>query len=149
LFCNYPVHVQIAIAVVLCYMNHSRDWLLDGRQNFDSRQRRSFDVPHTACVSHPTSHAVRIRAFFTDNARSPYTEVNNLPSRTFTFPHTTLTWYLSFEKILLNLPQMAAYGLWTLRGSRVLQKAPRIYIISQHDMLFLKSFVLSVNHCYY
>jgi hypothetical protein len=131
-------------------MNRSGDGLLDGRQKFDSRQRRSFVVLHNTCVSHPASHAVRIRVSCTYNSPSSSAEIHNIPSSTSTFPHITLTWYLSFEKIVVNLRQMedeclasdnsvqqclVAYGPWTLRGSRVLQKVPRIYIISQHDML--------------
>lgn len=132
-------------------MKPSGDWLLHGRQKFGSRQRRSFAVNHTTCVSHPASHTVRITVSCTHISPTYSSEMHNLPNRTSTVPHITLTWHLNFETIVLNLPQMedeclasdnsvkqclVAYGPWTLRGSRVLQKVPRIYIISLHDMLF-------------
>jgi hypothetical protein len=130
-------------------MNPSGDWLLDGRQKFGSRQRRSFAVNHTTCLSHPASHTVRITVSCTDISPTSSAEIHNLHNSTYTFPHITLTWYLSFETIVINPSQMedeclasdksvqqclVAYGQWTVRGSRVLQKTPRIYIISLHDM---------------
>jgi len=83
-------------------MNRSGDWLLDGRQKFDSRQRRCFAALHTTCVSHPAPHTVAL----TDSSPTSSAEIRNLPSKTSTFAHITLIWYWRFQTTVLNLPQM-------------------------------------------